>query len=244
MSHPSASQVHIILEGPYFGIKIICNTLPITQTTWKKAPVVAREDPFPVLKRRPRDEEKGDGVLGPSELITGISQTDAAALRQRIVSSLYASTKRLPGKKGRRVVHRPILAIEPISIPIPTPQLQTHTHTPAWYAGRLAAEMPATVDRIAQELKTNEPMSSCPCDSHRQPTSATRDPATKADLEVFVESYFNRRDAVLARSAKLDRLRERVKAKSLVRNVIDTNEKLEGRVQKRRCCAPPTTRMT
>ncbi|QRV83404.1 DNA-directed RNA polymerase subunit beta' [Ceratobasidium sp. AG-Ba] len=242
MSHPNASQVHIILEGPHFGTKIVCSTLAITQTVLKKAPIIAHEDPFPV-KRRSRDEERGDGVLGPSELMTVISKTDAAALRQRIVTSLYVSAKRLPGNKGRRVVHRPTLTVEPISIPIPTPQLQTHIHTLAWYAGRLAAEMPATVDRIAQELKTNEPMSSCPCDSHRQATAATRDPATKADIEVFVESYFNRRDAVLARSAKLDRLRERVKAKCSVRNVTDTNEKLEGHAQKRRRCAPPTTRI-
>ncbi|KAG9089028.1 hypothetical protein FRC07_012419 [Ceratobasidium sp. 392] len=91
--------------------------------------------------------------------------------------------------------------------------------TPARYAGKLAAGMPAIVEQVMQQL-TNEDLrnqrpNSC-CPKLPQRVVGVEDPVARAELDMFIGTYYARRYAAqcrLANLAKMKELREEAKAK-------------------------------
>ncbi|KAG9102802.1 hypothetical protein FRC06_001104 [Ceratobasidium sp. 370] len=83
--------------------------------------------------------------------------------------------------------------------------------TPAWHAGKLAAEIPSVVERMIEELAEEDldRQGSCSCCrglAHN--VFGVQNPITRAELNVFVGTYYARRYAARCRMAKLARMRE------------------------------------
>ncbi|KAG8739344.1 hypothetical protein FRC10_005771 [Ceratobasidium sp. 414] len=91
--------------------------------------------------------------------------------------------------------------------------------TPAWHAGKLAAEIPSIVERMVEELKGGDPdrQSPCSCCGLAHNIVGVQNPITRAELNTFIGTYYARRYAAhcrMARLAKMRELQEKGKAKS------------------------------
>ncbi|KAG9084160.1 hypothetical protein FS749_005436 [Ceratobasidium sp. UAMH 11750] len=83
--------------------------------------------------------------------------------------------------------------------------------TPARHAGKLAAEEPSTIEKMVEELEKEDQahQDSCTCCRGRAPTVVgVQNPIAKAELNVFVGTYYARLYAARCRMAKFARMRK------------------------------------
>jgi hypothetical protein len=264
--------MHIILRGPSYGADIVwdedAQETGLVQGVWReqkgtRPPANRPHREKPRLQPIPDDAHQVMATNGlearpftrsgasPAKLCDLDNAAHVALLRRsprrkdQDSNKTLVTSKHFPPDASFDCLAGPVVH----QIPALHPKIPS-TQTPAWQAGRLAAEIPSVLERMADEvekaqlkvpqwLTQQEEGNQNPSDKRHQVSSSSNEklaptprtgvwhPTARAELDAFVGAYHTRRLAAHSRVTKLITMRE-LQAKAKADQRERANEAMEG----------------